>query len=96
MALAVDGTVERLNEPDALDAYRDVFARVARDERPVIIQAHGRDLAVVVPMDLLVPMLEVQAQRVAEAKAAGIDWSKIDGDPRNFQDWLHGDEPKPF
>lgn len=86
----------RVDEPEAAQAFSDVFTQVAADRRPVIVRRNGEDLAAVVSLEHLELLREVLAQREVERLAAQIDWEQVRETLRPPQEWFDGDEPKPF
>jgi hypothetical protein len=88
-----------MNQPRHLDesqlaaGYADVLSQVAADQRPVIVQRGGTDVAAVVPLEFLDIVRESLARHEAERVAAGIDWQSQSAPP---QHWFDGEEPKPF
>src|SRR5438445_9395267 len=77
----------RIDEPQAAQAYSDVFSRVVKDGKPVIVRRNGEDLAAVIPLEYLELLREVAARQEAEAQAARIDWSRADQARRPPQAW---------
>jgi hypothetical protein len=92
-------TSAAMNEPRHMDesqlaaGYAEVLTQVAADQRPVIVQRDGIDVAAVIPVGFLDVIRESLARQEAERLAAGIDWRRHSGPP---QHWFDADEPKPF
>jgi hypothetical protein len=91
-----------LSEPDLVDepqeaqGYRSLVSRVAATQHPVIVRRGEMDVAAVIPVEYLKLLRELWAQQEAEERAAQIDWAKMAQDSPPPQQWLEGDEPKPF
>ena len=88
-----------MNEPRHMDesqlaaGYADVLSQVAADQRPVILQRDGTNVAAVVPVEFLDIVRESLARQASERLAAGIDWASRGVPPKH---WFDGEEPKPF
>lgn len=88
-----------MNQPRHLDesqlatGYADVLTQVAADQRPVIVQRDGIDVAAVVLLGFLDVIRESLARQEAERLAVGIDWV---GRGAPSQNWFEGAETKPF
>ncbi len=85
----------RIDEPQAAQAFSDVFSRVVKDGKPVIVRRNGEDLAAVIPLEYLELLREVVARQDAEQQAAQIDWSRSDKTLRPPQEWFD-DTDNPF
>jgi hypothetical protein len=72
----------------------ELFTRVAADHRPVIVQRDGVDVAAVVPLEFLDLVQDELARQQAERLAEQIAWNPQPS--AGMQQWLEGDEPKPF
>jgi len=90
-----------MNEPRHMDESQlasgsaDVLDQLAADQRPVILQRDGIDVAAVVPVEYLEAVRESLSRQEAERLAAGINWSERAGSPPP-QHWFEEEEPKPF
>ncbi|HEY2414312.1 MAG TPA: hypothetical protein VGI40_18855 [Pirellulaceae bacterium] len=91
-----------MNEPRHMDesqlaaGYADVLSQVAADQRPVIVQRGGTDVAAVVPVEFLHIVRDSLARQEAERVATGIDWGMRRAHSVPPQHWFDGEEPKPF
>jgi hypothetical protein len=86
----------RVDEPQAAQAFSEVFTQVATERRPVILRRNGEDLAAVIPLEHLKLVREVLAREEMEKLAAQIDWDLARKTLRAPPQWFDGDEPKPF
>jgi PHD/YefM family antitoxin component YafN of YafNO toxin-antitoxin module len=86
----------RVDEPRAVEAYSDVFSKVAAEGKPVIVRREGVDLAAVISLEHLELVREILAREEVEQAAERIDWERARKQLRPAQDWLEGEEPKPF
>ncbi|MCP4592243.1 MAG: type II toxin-antitoxin system Phd/YefM family antitoxin [bacterium] len=84
-----------VEEPNHVQEYVDVFSRVAVENQPVIVRRRGEDVAAVISLAQLSLLQELLARQQAELLAAEMDWSSLDKAVPP-QEWLDGDEPKPF
>ena len=87
---------DHVDEPRQVQDYRGLVSRVAATRRPVIVRRGGVDVAAVIPVEHLEPLLELLARQEAEQRTAEIDWQQLAHVSPPPQQWLEGDEPKPF
>ena len=85
----------RIDEPQAAQAYSDVFSRVVAEGKPMIVRRNGEDLAAVIPLEYLELLREAVEHQEAEKKAAQIDWNRADKTRRPPQEW-YDDSDNPF
>lgn len=85
----------RVDEPGAVQEYSNVLSRVATEHRPIIVRRNGKDLAAVVPLELLEPMREALAWQQAERTAEQIEWDQLLKTHRPPQTWFEDDD-NPF
>jgi PHD/YefM family antitoxin component YafN of YafNO toxin-antitoxin module len=86
----------RVDEPQAAKEYSQMLTQVASEGKPMIVRRNGEDLAAVIPLDYLELVREVLARQEVQKLAAQIDWKRARQTLRPPQEWLEGDEPKPF
>jgi PHD/YefM family antitoxin component YafN of YafNO toxin-antitoxin module len=86
----------RVDEPRAAQEYADVLSRVAADQKPVIVQREGADLAAVIPLEYLELLQDLLARQEAERMSAQLDWDRLVKASSPPRDWFDRDEPKPF
>ncbi len=86
----------RVDEPQVVQEYSDVFTQVAADGRPVIVRRNGEDLAAVIPLEYLELVRETVAHQKMQKLTAQIDWDQARKTLLPPQEWFDGDEPKPF
>ncbi|HEV3024803.1 MAG TPA: hypothetical protein VGX76_20140, partial [Pirellulales bacterium] len=79
-----------------IQEYSEVLTQVAAERRPVIVRRNGEDLAAVIPLEYLEMAREVLARQDLERLAAEIDWDRARKTLQPPQEWLDGEEPKPF
>lgn len=87
---------ERVDEPQRVQEYAEVFSRVASRRQPVIVRRGGSDFAAVIALEHLQLLQEILAQQEAERIASEMDWAKVAKVSAPPQQWFEGDEPKPF
>jgi len=91
-----------MNAPRHLDesllaaGYADVLSQVVADQRPVVVQRDGIDIAAVIPVEYLEVIRDSLARQEAERLAEVIDWSQKVDALAPPQHWFDEDEPKPF
>ena len=86
----------RVDEPQAVQEFADVFTQVAADRQPVIVRRNGADLAAVIPLEYLEFVREALARQEMQKLTAQIDWEQARKTLRPVPEWFDGDEPKPF
>jgi hypothetical protein len=86
----------RVAEPQTVNGFSDLLTRVAVEGRPVIVCRNGQDTLAVVPPQWLDMLQEIQGRREAEELAVRIDWSQARNTLRPPEQWLEGEEPRPF
>lgn len=86
----------RVDEPQAAQAYSDVLSQVASQGKPVIVRRDGADLAAVIPLEQLELVREVLAREEVERLLAEIEWDRARTALRASQEWFDAEEPKPF
>ncbi len=95
-------TSAAMNAPRHMDEsllaadYADVLSQVAADQRPVVVQRDGIDIAAVIPVEYLAVIRDSLARQEAERLAEGIDWSQKAGSMSPPQHWFEEEQPKPF
>jgi PHD/YefM family antitoxin component YafN of YafNO toxin-antitoxin module len=85
-----------MDESQLAAGYADVLNQVAADQRPVILQRDGADVAAVVPVEFLEIVRDALARQESERVAAEIDWGPRSAHSAPPQYWFDGEEPKPF
>jgi PHD/YefM family antitoxin component YafN of YafNO toxin-antitoxin module len=78
----------RIEEPQAAQAYSDVFSQVVAEGKPLIVRRNGEDLAAVIPLEYLELLREMLARQEVERLAAQIDWERADKRRRPPQEWF--------
>jgi PHD/YefM family antitoxin component YafN of YafNO toxin-antitoxin module len=94
--LAPMNTPRHIDESLLAAGYAIVLSQVAADQRPVVVQRDGIDIAAVIPVEYLEVIRDSLARQEAERIAEGIDWSQKAGNLAPSQAWFDEDEPKPF
>lgn len=84
----------RVNEPHEAREYADVLSQVAAQGQPLIVCRDGVDLAAVIPLAYLEPVLEAIARERLEQRAARLNWAGHTL-PRPPQAWFD-DKDDPF
>lgn len=95
-SLAAMHEPRHLDESQLATGYADVLSQVAADQRPVIVQRDGIDVAAVVPVEYLEAIRDSLARQEAERLAARMDWRQKVADAVPARHWFEEDEPKPF
>ena len=85
-----------VDEPRLAEEYAEVLSQVATSHQPVIVRRAGEDLAAVVPLEYLDIWRDAMSRHDAEQLSASVDWQRVTKMLPAAQDWLDGDEPKPF
>ena len=93
----------RVAEPQAAQAYSDVFSQVVAEGIPLIVRRNGEDLAAVIPLEHLELLREVVARQEVENLATQIDWNRAAKTVPRPQEWFDDtdnpcepeEEPKP-
>jgi prevent-host-death family protein len=85
-----------VEESQFVSGCSQVLNQVASDQRPVIVQREGVDVAVVVPVEFLELIRDSLSRQAAERIASKIDWHAASEALTPDPAWLEGDEPKPF
>ncbi len=84
-----------VEEPHRAQEYADVFNRAAMKHQTVVVRRRGVALAAVISLEHLQLLQDAIARQEAERLAAKIDWSRF-ANAVPPEQWLDGDEPKPF
>jgi len=87
---------DRIEEPQKVQEYWDLVSRVASTHRPVIVRRGSADVVALIAVEHLALLQEIVAQQEAERLAAQVDWAHAAQTFPPPQEWLAGDEPKPF
>lgn len=89
-------TPRRIDEPREAALFSQVISDVAANQRSVIVQRNGTDIAAVIPFEYLELLQEALAAREVEKLSRETDWKKVVAARPFPQEWFDRDEPKPF